>query len=352
MPAFEPAHRRSDPGQPGRDARARTIEAHLPLVRSIARRYAGHGEPLEDLVQVGAVGLIKAVDRFEPDRGVALSTFAAPSIEGEIRHHLRDRGSLLRAPRPVRELDARLRAAEPDLARSLGRAPSRGELAGATGASEAAVDEAIAARARAAAQPLREIEDPSARPDQAEARLLLVDGWQVLGERERRILHLRFYDDLTQAQIARDVGLSQAHVSRLIRDALEHLRASLRDGVAEEDGAAYSPPEMASPASQGEQRSSHSGRLLIRMPQSLHDELAETAEREGVSLNTFITGVLASAMGWRDGAPGAADDESVPPENGSRRQWLPIALVANLVVVALAAAVALILLVTALAQGA
>jgi RNA polymerase sigma-B factor len=338
------------------DARGRAIEEHLPLVSSLARRYARRGEPFEDLVQAGTVGLIKAVDRFDPSRGVAFSTYAVPVIEGEIRHHLRDAGGLVRVPRPVSELSAQLGRAESDLTARLGRAPSADDLAGAMGVSIAAVDDALAARAAGRPETLpAEIEDDGADLAPSEARMLLRRGWRDLGERERRILELRFFGDLTQGQIAKEVGLSQAHVSRLIADALERLRSTLGDAVAGAKAAAYSGPEMASAETAGK-GSSHSGRVLVRMPQSLHADLVRTAEREGVSLNALITSALASAIGWRNEDPSATpapdgDTPETPAAPAPRRRWSSVALVANIVVVVLAAVLALALLVAALAQG-
>src|SRR3954453_6142675 len=118
------------------DTRARGIEAHLPLVRSIARRYAGRGEPLEDLVQIGTIGLIKAVDRFDPGRGRDLAALARPSIESEIRHHLRDRSSALRVPRTDRELSARIDATAAEMAAREGRTPAKAQVAAQAGVSE------------------------------------------------------------------------------------------------------------------------------------------------------------------------------------------------------------------------
>ena len=286
----------------GPDGRARVIEEHLPLVESIARRHARRGEPLDDLVQAGCVGLIKAVDRFDPGRGVALSAFAGPFIEGEIRHHLRDRRR-----HSAREGPASLEAVEDG-------------------------------------------DDAQAR---SQARLLLARGWPALSARERRLLELRYFGDLTQAQIAREMELSQAQVSRLLRASLERLRAELGEDVADRGDRAYSGLEMAMPEGQPEARPTHSGRLLVRMPSSLHTELARTAEREGVSLNSLVTGALAGAVGWRDGA--AAEDRPDEPPPGARhdgrRGWLPLALVANFAIVALAAVLAIVLLVVAWQGG-
>jgi RNA polymerase sigma-B factor len=349
------------PPSPSGDARGRAIEEHLPLVSSLARRYARTGEPFEDLVQAGTIGLIKAVDRFDAQRGVAFSTYAVPVIEGEIRHHLRDAGHLVRVPRPVTELDARTGRVERDLTARLGRTPTAGELARAVGVPGAAIDDVRTARAASRPEPLAaEVEDDGADLATSETRMLLLPGWDDLGDRERRILELRFFGDLTQGQIAKEVGLSQAHVSRLIAEALERLRSTLGDGVAGPRAAAYSPPEM--PADEtAEKGSSHSGRVLVRMPQSLHAELVRTAEREGVSLNALVTSALASAVGWRNGEPAAVDDAATPATGAAvpeavaapapRRRWSSVALVANVVVVLLAAIVALALLFAALTQG-
>jgi RNA polymerase sigma-B factor len=334
-------------------ARHRQIEQHLPLVRSLARRYSRESEPVEDLVQVGTIGLIKAVDRFDANRGVAFATYAVPVIEGEIRHHLRDCARLIRVPRPVTELDARLDRTERDLTASLARAPTTAELAGAVGASVEAVAAALAARAAARTEALpADVEDDRGGPERSEARVLLRRGWAELAERERRILGLRFFGDLSQAHIAKEVGLSQAHVSRLIANALDRLRSSLEPSVAAPGTAAYSAPEMASDDTRA-QSSSHSGRLLVRMPQSLHAELARTAEREGVSLNALVTSALASAVGWRHGEPGEdeADVEPAVPAAASSSRWSSVALAVNVVVIVVAVAVAIALLVAALSRG-
>jgi RNA polymerase sigma-B factor len=297
------------PGHSG-DPRERAIEEHLPLVQAIARRYASHGESLDELVQAGSVGLIKAVDRFDPERGPALAAYAAPAIEGEIRHHLR---------RHRRQAGHEARA------------------------------------------PLEEIDAGTEDADRSEARLLLADGWPTLSERQRRLLELRYFGDLTQAEIARELGLSQAQVSRLLRATLDRLRTELGEDVAATEGRAYSDPEMATPAAEPEQPKAHSGRLLVRMPPSLHSELARTAEREGVSLNTLVTGALAGAVGWRDAGAGqreaASDSGAAEPDAAgmdpatSRRTLLSVALAANFAIVAVAAALAIVLLVVAWQGG-
>jgi RNA polymerase sigma-B factor len=326
----------------------------MGLVRSVARRYARGGEPVDDLVQVGAIGLIKAVDRFEPSRGRSLRAVAVPAIEGEIRHHLRDHTQLVRTPRPVVELAARVRRAQVTIGAREGRLPTHAELAEAVGASEQQVVEAL--QSRAPAVELEPEQAPAAPDDFADERALLQAGMSVLSKRERRILELRYYEDRSQVEIAQEIGLSQAQVSRLIRRAVDRMRAA----VVEDGGEAYPrEEEMATrevEEPQPQQQSTHSGRLLVRMPQSLHAELARVAEHEGVSLNTLITGALASSVGWRDGAvdglsavDAGADDGR--PASSQRPRWTSIALAANLVVVVLAAIVAIVLLVVALGHG-
>ena len=232
-----------------------------------------------------------------------------------------------------------------------GRLPTPAEVAEAVGASEEQVAEALQSRA-----PTVELEPenaPAAPDDFADERALLEAGMSVLSKREQRILQMRYYEDRSQVEIAREIGLSQAQVSRLIRRAVDRMRAA----VVDESDVAYPREEMATREVEEPQpqQSTHSGRLLVRMPQSLHAELARVAENEGVSLNTLITGALASSVGWRDGSvdglavvdAGAEDDRPAP----QRPRWTSIALAANLVVVVLAAAVAIVLLVVALGHG-
>jgi RNA polymerase sigma-B factor len=176
-------------------SRRRLIEAQLPLVRSVALRFAGSGEPLDDLVQVGCIGLIKAVDRYDPARGLPLEPYAVAAIAGEIRHHLRDRVGLVRLPRRLGEAGVRVHY------------------------------EPLAADDRLAAA------DPVAAADD---RVALGRAFLALDPRERRLLALRFYGDLSQAQVARRLDLSPVHVSRLLHRALGKLRVEL-DGLPTND---------------------------------------------------------------------------------------------------------------------
>lgn len=180
------------------EARRLQIEQHLPLVRTIARRFAHRGESLEDLVQVGAVGLIKAVDRFDPHRGVTLGAYAAPTIAGEIQRHLRDRSTLIRIPRGAGDEAA------------AARFPLPLEAAGGLQTDDAA-------------------ERGLAR---SEDRALVAIGLRALPRRERRVVQLRYYGDLSQRGIADQLGISQVHVSRLLRDSLGRLSRELGQQVA------------------------------------------------------------------------------------------------------------------------
>jgi RNA polymerase sigma-B factor len=228
-----------------RAARAELVERMLPLARSLARRYANKGEPLEDLEQVASLGLIKAVDRFDLARDVQFATFAVPTIAGEIKRHFRDRGWMLRVPRDVQELGSRLSRTRERLTRELGRSPTVEELAKGAGASVEQVVDALAAgdsyrmlsldepRARGGeAGAVEGIGGPDEEFERAEQRILLRRGFQGLPAREREILRLRFFEGLTQREIAARVGISQMHVSRLIRASLEALRESIGPALA------------------------------------------------------------------------------------------------------------------------
>jgi RNA polymerase sigma-B factor len=223
-------------------AREELIEQYMALVRSLARRYAYRGEPFEDLVQIGAVGLIKAVDRYDPDRGVELTTYATPNIVGEMKRHFRDRAWAVRVPRAMQELNVQLVALTEDLTTQLARSPTIPELAAASGAAAEDVVEALeCSRAytavslfvTAAGDGDEEVDllDAIGTVDDgyeaSEDRDVLAPGLRALDERERSILRLRFFDGLTQSQIAQHVGISQMHVSRLIRRALDRVRSEI-----------------------------------------------------------------------------------------------------------------------------
>jgi len=225
-------------------ARDRLIESFIPVVRSIAYRYAGRGEQLDDLEQVASVGLIKAIERFDLDRDVELMTYVFPTVVGELKRHFRDRGWSVTVPRRLKELHYRLSRLIEELTATLGRSPTIPELAHEAGVDEEEVVEALeVGRAYASRSLTRQldsdewagaelidlIDDEERGYEAAENRELLASGLKALDDRERRIVQLRFVEGLTQSQIAVAVGISQMHVSRLIRRALEKLSEEIEE---------------------------------------------------------------------------------------------------------------------------
>jgi RNA polymerase sigma-B factor len=435
-------------------------------VRALAKRYAGRGETLEDLVQVGTVGLIRASDRFDPRRGVSFASFAAPAVEGEIRRHLAERSPSVRIPRALQKMTGQLRRSRAELAAQLGRSPTLEELAAALGVDEEDIERGLQAeRAREAVSigeddSSEKLADPEPLAG-SDDRMLLQRAMTALDDRERRIVFLRFHADMTERQIARVIGVSQAHVSRLLASALAKLRdrivqegepADQRDIAAERaisrrprqqsaakrarrsgsetkiDALAGSQQqaelgrylglpyhvvvrserddnrtgwiaaveelpgcqvraataeeairrlrpamkqwlsealskrdEIPRPWPEGAKQKaspSHSGRLLLRMPSELHRELSLAAEREHVSLNRFITDVLAAAVADETeavspgDAPATAPERHAPPspQRGGTRA-LRVALATNLVVVVVAGLAAVALLILAVQRG-
>ena len=232
--ADDPAHRR---------ARDDLVTLHLPLVSFLARRFRDRGEPLDDLVQVGTIGLIKAVDRFDPERGVEFSTYATPTIVGEIKRHFRDKGWAIRVPRRLQELRLSIGSATAELSQASGRTPTVAEIAAHLGISE---DDVIEGLEGAQAYSTSSLDAPVGGDDDApmladrlgdvdpsletiEYRESLRPLLAALPSRERRILALRFFHGMTQSQIAEEVGISQMHVSRLLAKSLSTLRAGLAE---------------------------------------------------------------------------------------------------------------------------
>jgi RNA polymerase sigma-B factor len=228
------------PGRPPLSdvARDAMITENLGLAHQLARRFLHRGEPLDDLVQVASVALVKSVDRFDESRGVDFAAFATRTIIGELKRHFRDKGWAVRASRRVQELYLELGHATSTLVQQLGRSPTVAELAQATGSSEEAVLEAIEAGQgyRATSIDASENEDDplSARMgerdahfDSVEDRALLAPALDMLAPRERSILRMRFVQGLTQSEIAVTIGVSQMHVSRLLAASLEELRQNI-----------------------------------------------------------------------------------------------------------------------------
>jgi RNA polymerase sigma-B factor len=221
-------------------AREQLIERHLPLVRSLARRYAGRGEALEDIEQVGAIGLIKAIDRFELEREVSLATYATPNVVGEIKRHFRDKGWAVRVPRALQELNASMSGAIERLTIKLSRSPTIHEIATELETTTEQVLEAMEVGSAYSTvslnsgpsgeeelDPLETIGSEDPQFERSEDRASLAPALERLPSREREILRMRFEEGLPQTQIAQRVGLSQMHVSRLIRKSLAAMREEM-----------------------------------------------------------------------------------------------------------------------------
>ena len=223
-------------------AREELITRYLPLVRSLARRFASRGQAVEDLIQVGSIGLIKAIDRFDLERGVELSTYATPTILGEIKRYFRDKGWAVKVPRALQDLNVRLNKVIEQLTIELKRSPTIADLAKACNVSEEEVLEALeSGRAynslsiysggssddEDSFELLDYLGDDEDAYELVEQRRYLAPAMGELEERERLILHLRFFEGMTQTQIAARVGISQMHVSRLIRKSIDVLRRQM-----------------------------------------------------------------------------------------------------------------------------
>jgi len=221
-----------------RHARDELIERWLPLARSVARRYERTGEPFDDLVQIASFALVKAIDRYDPALGNAFSSYAVPTIAGELKRHFRDRGWAVRPPRGLQELTLRVEGAATRLSAQLDRAPTVRELAAATDSTDEEVLEALQARSGRDALSLQApqggddqqtaLQDTLGAGDggyaQAEMRVFLDELMTGLPRRTREILRLRFDEDLTQAEIGELFGVSQMQISRIVREAIGRLR--------------------------------------------------------------------------------------------------------------------------------
>jgi RNA polymerase sigma-B factor len=220
-------------------AREELVKRFLPLARQLARRYQRTNEPLDDLMQVASVGLVKAIDRFDPERGTAFSTFAVPTILGELKRYFRDAGWAAHVPRGMQERAMRLEQAVEALHRRLGRSPSTKEVAAELDQTEEEVLETLEAQSAYDAVSLEQQRSDDSQGGDTYADTLATEeesyelveyeatiepALKALSSRDRMILHLRFSEDMTQSEIAERIGVSQMHVSRLIRLALTRLR--------------------------------------------------------------------------------------------------------------------------------
>ena len=223
--------------------RERLVDQHIGLVEFLARRFRNRGEPLEDLIQVGTIGLLKAIDRFDLSREVEFSTYATPTIVGELKRHFRDKGWAVRVPRRLQELHLELTKTVGNLAHDLGRSPTVEEIAEAAGITEEEVLEGLeiaqAYNFTSLDAPIDSEEGSTSFADQLggedeqlenlEYRASLAPEMAKLAERERKIVYLRFFKGLTQSEIAARLGISQMHVSRLLTRTLAQLREALEE---------------------------------------------------------------------------------------------------------------------------
>ena len=229
-------------GHPDRVAlRNKLVTGYLPVVQHIARRFAGRGEPVDDLEQAGTVGLLNAVDRFDPERGIDFLSYAVPTITGEVRRHFRDRTWSMRVPRRLKDLQSSINGAVGPLSQELGRAPRPSEIAARLGIATEEVVEGLDAQQAYRSTSLDELvsgADTSLTDtlgvadgelDKVEYRQTLAPLLDELPERERTILVLRFFGNMTQTQIADRVGISQMHVSRLLAQTVAGLRRRMLD---------------------------------------------------------------------------------------------------------------------------
>ena len=219
------------------------VHLHLPLVEHCARRFRNRGEPFEDLVQVGTIGLLKSIDRFDSDRGVEFSTYATPTIIGEIKRYFRDKGWAIRVPRRLQELRMQIGSATAELTQSLGHSPTPRELGEAIGCSVEEIIEGLESSNAYSTLSLDASDDTDeggspmldaigiddVNLEHVEIRESIKPLLDRLDPREKRILLLRFFKNMTQSQIAAEIGVSQMHVSRLLARTLDDLRSSLQD---------------------------------------------------------------------------------------------------------------------------
>jgi RNA polymerase sigma-B factor len=235
----------ADPDSPtGQELRGRLAELHLPLVRYLAKRFSNRNIPFDDLVQVGSIGLINAIDRFDVERGISFASFAAPTIVGEIKRHFRDAGWLLHVPRRAKELQATIDRARSELSQRLNRAPTVAELCEHTDLDADAVVEALDVMRSYAGVSLDVLTDAENGPvasgvlaqrdaalENVELRAVLRPALATLSERDQRILLYRFAAGKSQTEIAEIVGVSQMQVSRVIARSLKRLRSILEGDV-------------------------------------------------------------------------------------------------------------------------
>jgi RNA polymerase sigma-B factor len=319
-------------------ARDRLVQLYMPLVEAFAHAYGRPGADYEELLQAGSVGLVRAIERFDPRRGDEFAALALPAIAEEVGRHLQDRSHPARLPRRLQNASLHLPRVRSELTARLGRTPLAVELAAELGVKPNEIpvlQQSIAANG----------DDPGEATTVLDDRILRSDVFQALDEPERPVVHLRCVRQLDRGETAAELGISEDRVRALTRSALPKLRRQLEGRAfpgaaktAESPAAEEAPSATPATPRKGEARS---GRLLVRMTPALHDELARAAERDHVSLNQFVTTALSTAVG-EDRANGS-------PSRSPR--WLPAAIVTNIVVLVVTGVVAVALLVVALDQG-
>lgn len=221
------------------DAREKLVMSHLNLVRFIANKFKNRGEPIDDLIQVGYLGLLKAIDRFDPSRGLEFTTFATPTIMGEIKRHFRDKGWSVRVPRRLQELSAKVNQATDTLTSQLQRSPTIAEIADYL---DATVDEVLEAMESSSAYSSVSLEAPSGADDDdipsvidryatedsdlafTDDRIIIEEALASFSPRERDVIEMRFLKGMTQIEIAEKLGISQVQVSRLLRRTLKKIQ--------------------------------------------------------------------------------------------------------------------------------
>lgn len=221
------------------DAREKLVMSHLNLVRFIANKFKNRGEPIDDLIQVGYLGLLKAIDRFDPSRGLEFTTFATPTIMGEIKRHFRDKGWSVRVPRRLQELSAKVNQATDTLTSQLQRSPTIAEIADYL---DATVDEVLEAMESSSAYSSVSLEAPSGADDDdtpsvidryatedsdlafTDDRIIIEEAFASFSPRERDVIEMRFLKGMTQIEIAEKLGISQVQVSRLLRRTLKKIQ--------------------------------------------------------------------------------------------------------------------------------
>lgn len=323
-------------------ARERLVQLYMPLVDALANRYRVHGAERDDLMQVGSIGLLNAIERFDPKRGDEFAAFAVPTIAGEIKRHLRDRSKTVRLPRRLEEASVRLPAVREQMTARLGRAPYSRELAEELGVEEHDLP-VLEGPADLLEEPVQATTD-----GELESHLLLSGAFDVLDETERRIVYLRFVQEVSRREAASELGMTAEQLRRRTRIALAKLRVELEESafstITRENREADEPASDATPAPEGDEdgaarraqprrAAGRRGRILVRMPPPMHDELAEVARREGMSLNQHIVNVLDSAVHAEH-----HDARSVP-------RWLPAAIVTHITVTLVCVTAAIVLLV-------